>query len=81
MQASLRGSIGVNGGFDLVEARSVPVAMIEKPGILVPDASTLIHLWQADALRLLHEIVGAGVSGLNAPVAGRRTETAYLRDL
>ena len=38
---------------------SVPT--IEKPDILVPDASPLIHLSQAGALPLLHEIGGAVV--------------------
>jgi len=37
------------------------VPMIEKPDILVPDASPLIHLSQAGALPLLHEIGGAVV--------------------
>ena len=31
---------------------------IQRPDILVPDAGALIHLAQADALRLLHEIGG-----------------------
>ncbi len=35
--------------------------MIEKPDILVPDTSPLIHLSQAGALPLLHEIGGAVV--------------------
>lgn len=34
------------------------VDLIQRPDIIVPDASPLIHLAQADSLRLLHEIGG-----------------------
>ena len=34
---------------------------IERPDIVIPDAGPLIHLAQADALHLLHEIGGAVV--------------------
>ena len=37
------------------------VAQIERPDILVPDASPLIHLSQAGALGLLHKIGGSVV--------------------
>ena len=32
---------------------------IERPDIIIPDAGPLIHLAQADALHLLHDIGGA----------------------
>lgn len=38
-----------------------PIELIEKPDILVPDTSPLIHLSQAGALDLLHEIGGTVV--------------------
>lgn len=43
------------------EGKPMSIDPIERPDIVIPDTGPLIHLSQADALHLLHEIGGAVV--------------------